>query len=76
MSLTSNIISNHNQDFSAVQDLVMNVLLNFLLKKLIIMPFFFFFSSFFWVKGYKSSNDSGNCTHGEGATEDPQENPH
>lgn len=39
MSLTSNIIINHNQYFSAIQDLVMNVLLNFLLKKLLIMPF-------------------------------------
>lgn len=37
------------------------------------MPFFFFLVS---VKGYKSSDDPGNCTHREGAAEDPQENPH
>lgn len=35
------------------------------------MPFFLFS-----VKGYKSSDDSGNCAHREGAAEDPQENPH
>lgn len=51
----------------------MDVLLNFQLKKLIIMPFFFFLFS---VKGYKSGDDSGDCAHCKGAAEDAQENPH
>lgn len=66
----SKTVINPNQYFSCLQDLVMNVLLNLLLKKAD-KPFFLFS-----VKGYKSSDDSGNCAHREGAAEDPQENPH
>lgn len=49
----------------------MTVFFNCLLKKLIIRPFFLFS-----VKGYESGDNSGNCTHCEGAAEDTQENPH